>query len=111
MFVGTFAHAMLAMREVQFAGGGKEDRSRARDRRGLPPGHRLSIVVLVSYVDHIGQSLRVAALIELVGKDTRALVDRSYPDKGTPVAIRAGGRAWPPSRASSSTSITSGSSS
>ena len=33
------------------------------------------------YVHHIGQALRVSALIELVGKDTRALLDRMYPDK------------------------------
>ena len=31
------------------------------------------------YVQHIGQSLRVSALIELVGKDTRALIDEVYP--------------------------------
>jgi uncharacterized membrane protein len=39
-----------------------------------------SIAVLVVYVQHIGQALRVSALIELVGKDTRALLDRVYPD-------------------------------
>jgi uncharacterized membrane protein len=38
----------------------------------------VSIAVLVIYVHHIGRSLRVSALIELVGKDTRALIDRSY---------------------------------
>ena len=32
----------------------------------------VSIAVLVIYVHHIGRSLRVSALIELVGKDTRA---------------------------------------
>ena len=42
----------------------------------------VSIAVLVMYVHHIGQSLRVSALIELVGKDTRKLLDRKYPDKG-----------------------------
>ena len=35
------------------------------------------------YVHHIGRSLRVSALIELVGKDTRALVDKIY-SQGTP---------------------------
>jgi uncharacterized membrane protein len=42
----------------------------------------LSIAVLVIYVHHIGRSLRVSALIELVGKDTRTLLDRVYADKG-----------------------------
>jgi uncharacterized membrane protein len=31
-------------------------------------------------VHHIGQSLRVSSLIELVGKDTRKLLDHLYPD-------------------------------
>ena len=39
-----------------------------------------SIAVLVIYVHHIGRSLRVSALIELVGDDTRQLIDRRYPD-------------------------------
>jgi uncharacterized membrane protein len=43
----------------------------------------ISIVLLVVYVHHIGQSLRVASLIELVGDDTRKLVDEIYPDRRT----------------------------
>src|SRR5688572_3590426 len=52
IFVGTFAHAMLALREVQTEG------------RGVVPGVAVvvafvlviaSIMVLVWYVDHIGQ--------------------------------------------------------
>ena len=40
----------------------------------------VSVVVLVLYIHHIGQSLRVSALIELVGSDTRALLDTEYPE-------------------------------
>jgi uncharacterized membrane protein len=40
-----------------------------------------SISVLVVYVQHLGQALRVSALIELVGDDTRGLIDRIYPEK------------------------------
>jgi uncharacterized membrane protein len=36
----------------------------------------------VVYVHHIGRSLRVSALIELVGSDTRSLLDDVYPDDG-----------------------------
>ena len=43
----------------------------------------VSIVVLVMYVHHIGQSLRVSALIELVGSDTREAARQRYPDKGS----------------------------
>jgi uncharacterized membrane protein len=38
----------------------------------------VSIVVLILYINHIGQSLRVAALIETVGKEIRTLVDELY---------------------------------
>lgn len=81
LFVATFVHAILAIREVTLTGNGE----------GNVPGVAvitafvlvvLSIAVLVMYVHHIGQSLRVSALIELVGRDTRALIDRTYPDKG-----------------------------
>jgi uncharacterized membrane protein len=77
LFVGTFAHAMVAMREVQFGGDGQV------------PGIAIavayllvltSIAMLVLYVDHIGRSLRVSALIELVGEETRRLLDEQYPD-------------------------------
>ena len=39
------------------------------------------------YVHHIGQSLRVSALIDLVGHETRRLVDRQYPEVGPPIPI------------------------
>ncbi len=75
VFVGTFAHAMLALREVRTEG------------EGVVPGLAvvvafalviISIMVLVWYVNHIGRKLRVSALIELVGDDTRKLLDRFY---------------------------------
>ena len=77
IFVGTFAHAMLALREVQTEGD------------GVVPGLAVvvafvlvvvSIMVLVWYVDHIGRALRVSALIELVGEDTRKLIDKLHED-------------------------------
>ena len=80
LFVATFVHAILAIREVTLTGDGE----------GNVPGVAViaafvlvlvSIAVLVMYVHHIGQALRVSALIELVGKDTRALIERIYPDK------------------------------
>jgi uncharacterized membrane protein len=85
LFVATFVHAILALREVTNNG----------DGTGHVPGVALltsfllvlaSIAVLVMYVHHIGQALRVSALIELVGKDTRGLIDRVYPDKGSPLS-------------------------
>ena len=76
LFVATFAHAMLALREVSF------------DDEGQVPGVAifmgyllvlLSIAMLVIYVNHIGRSLRVSSLIELVGDDVRRLIDEWYP--------------------------------
>src|ERR1044071_7880514 len=81
LFVATFVHSILALREVTING----------DGTGHVPGVAVltafllvlvSIAVLVVYVHHIGQALRVSALIELVGKETRSLLDRKYPDKG-----------------------------
>ena len=78
LFVATFVHAVLTIREVVDRG----------DGTGQVPGIAVatsyllvlaSIAVLVIYVHHIGQSLRVSALIELVGDDTRKLVDRRIP--------------------------------
>jgi uncharacterized membrane protein len=86
LFVATFVHAVLTIREVVDRG----------DGTGQVPGVALatsyllvlaSIAALVIYVHHIGQSLRVSALIELVGHDTRKLVDRRYPDAGSPPPV------------------------
>jgi uncharacterized membrane protein len=79
LFVATFVHAMLSLPEVQFGSPGRV------------PGLAIvvsyvlvvvCIVVLVLYVHHIGRALRVSNLIELVGRDVRKLLDRSYPDHG-----------------------------
>jgi uncharacterized membrane protein len=81
LFVATFVHAVLTLREVTDNG----------DGTGHVPGLAVlaafllvlaSIAVLVIYVQHLGQALRVSALIELVGKETRGVVDRVYEDKG-----------------------------
>jgi uncharacterized membrane protein len=84
IFVATFAHAMLAMRDVRVGGG---------SGGGTVPGLAvavafllvlISIAVLVLYVHHIGRSLRVSALIELVGDDTRKQLDAFYPQPVDP---------------------------
>jgi uncharacterized membrane protein len=86
IFVGTFAFAMLAMRQVLIGSSGP----------GRVPGLTVvvafvlvvvSIAVLVLYVHHIGRSLRVSALIELVGEDTRRLLDAQYPGPEEPRAV------------------------
>lgn len=75
LFVATFVHTLLAIREVD-------------PGEGQVPGAAIavtfvlalvSIAVLVVYIHHIGQALRVSALVEIAGTNTRKLVDRMYP--------------------------------
>jgi uncharacterized membrane protein len=76
LFVATFAHSMLAMREVHF-----DDPVRVPGL-AIVVAYSLvvvSIVVLVLYVDHIGRALRVSSLLELVGQRTRELMDEEHP--------------------------------
>jgi uncharacterized membrane protein len=99
LFVATFVFAILALREVTNRG----------DGTGRVPGIAVvtafilvlvSIAVLVLYVQHIGQSLRVSSLIELVGKDTRKLIDNKYPDEGPALEPEPGSAAVVKSRKS-----------
>ena len=92
LFVATFVHSILALREVSNKG----------DGTGEVPGIAVvtafllvlvSIAVLVVYVHHIGQALRVSALIELVGDETRKLLDRVYSDQGPDIEEDADGPA------------------
>ena len=89
LFVATFVHAVLTIREVVDRGDG----TGRVPTIAVATAYLLvlaSIAVLVIYVHHIGQSLRVSALIELVGHDTRKLVDRRFPDAGPPPPARTG---------------------
>jgi uncharacterized membrane protein len=79
IFVGTFAHAMLALSQVSTAPGDE-----------FVPGVAilvafalviLSIMVLVLYANHIGRKLRAASLIEAVGSQLRAKLDELYPEE------------------------------
>jgi uncharacterized membrane protein len=79
VFVGTFAHAMLALSQVSTAEGAE-----------FVPGVAIvvafvlvivSIMVLVLYVNHIGRKLRAASLIEAVGDRVREKLDELYPER------------------------------
>lgn len=85
LFVATFVHTLLAIREVDL--GSDKD-------AGHVPGVAVvatfilalaSIAVLVMYIHHVGQALRVSALVELAGHQTRQMVSRVYADKGDPL--------------------------
>jgi uncharacterized membrane protein len=79
VFVGAFAHSILALREVH-----------SFTQQGYVPSLTIavsfvlmfaSVVVLVGYVHHIGNSLKVDSIIKSVGEETRDLFARLYPDR------------------------------
>lgn len=83
LFVATFVHTLLTIREVEPGAAGEP---------GQVPGVAViatfvlalaSIAVLVMYVHHVGQALRVSALVELAGEQTRRLLDKVYPADGS----------------------------
>ncbi|HEX3300501.1 MAG TPA: DUF2254 domain-containing protein [Actinomycetota bacterium] len=93
VFVGAFAHAMFAMREVRSFG-----------QQGFVPGVTIcvsyllvfaSVVVLVAYVHHIANALKIDSIIEAVGEETRSTFDRllepaTDPTQSDPNEISAG---------------------
>jgi uncharacterized membrane protein len=85
LFAATFLFCMVAVSQVDDQG---------------KPGHQVpsvtvslayllllgSLVALVAYVHHAGQSLRVAGLIDLVGDNLQEELDRSFPvERALPV--------------------------
>jgi uncharacterized membrane protein len=80
VFVGAFAHSMLALREVRSFS----------QQQGYVPSLTIavsfflilvSVVVLVGYVHHIGNSLKVDSIIRAVGDETRELFERLFPER------------------------------
>ena len=78
LFIGTFAYSMTVLREVngQSSGGGPLPGLAIVVNYGLILS---AIVVLVLYVNHTAQSIRVGGLIGRVADATRDEVDRLYP--------------------------------
>jgi len=97
VFVGAFAHAMFAMREVHSFG-----------QEGSVPGVTIvvsyllvfvSVVVLVAYVHHIANSLKVDSIIQSVGAETRSVLDKLYRPRSPSEAAVSGSSAITASRA------------
>jgi uncharacterized membrane protein len=75
VFLGTFAYAMIAMRAID-------------DQHNRVPGLTMlgayllglaCLVGLLVYIHQVSQSLRVAGIIDLVGDETRAQLERRFP--------------------------------
>jgi uncharacterized membrane protein len=79
LFIGTWAYTMTVLREVKVSSSGSG---------GQLPGLAVvvdyglilsAITILVLFVHHTGQSIRVGGLIGLVGDETRKETERLYP--------------------------------
>ena len=83
LFIGTFAYSMTVLREVngKSSGGGPLPGLAVVVDYGLILS---STVVLVLYVHHTAQSIRVGGLIGWVADETRDEVDRLYPASPKP---------------------------
>ncbi|MEJ7602735.1 MAG: DUF2254 domain-containing protein [Kofleriaceae bacterium] len=80
-FVAAFAHSMIAM---SFVSASTDDKAASVPGLAILVAFVLvivSIMVLVHYVDHIGRSLRVAALIDSVSDELAEAVARQFPAK------------------------------
>jgi uncharacterized membrane protein len=78
LFIGTFAYSMTVLREVNgnSSGGGSVPGLAVAVDYGLILA---AVVVLVLYVNHTAQSLRVGGLLGRVADATREEIDRLYP--------------------------------
>jgi uncharacterized membrane protein len=76
LFIGTFAYSMTVLREVNGQSSGPLPGLAIVVNYGLILS---AIVVLVLYVNHTAQSIRVGGLIGWVADATRDEVDRLYP--------------------------------
>ena len=86
IFVATFVHALLVLREV-----------RSGDVPFVPSIAVwwafilliASVGAFIYYIDHMAQSMRIETVIGRVGDETQAAIDRCYPDPvGTEPEIR-----------------------
>src|SRR4051812_6383324 len=75
LFIGTFAYSMTVLRKISSTGGALPGLAIVVDYALILS----SIVVLVLYVHHTAQSIRVGGLIGWVADATRDEIDRLYP--------------------------------
>jgi uncharacterized membrane protein len=76
LFIGTFAYTITVLREVSTSGGEPLPGLAVMVDYGLILS---AVVVLVLYVNHTAQSIRVGGLIGWVADSTRDEVERLYP--------------------------------
>jgi uncharacterized membrane protein len=74
LFISTFAYALLALRNV------KADSVPSFSVWLGFMMAMISVVAFVHYMDHMAKSIRTSSVISGIGDETRATIERSYPD-------------------------------
>ncbi len=79
VFVATFVYALVVLRAVR--GTAQVDSFVPQVAVTAAFGFVLaSVVVFLGYIHHIAQSIRVATIIDTIGADTRAQLERQHPE-------------------------------
>ena len=86
VFVATFVYALVVLRAVR--GTAQVDAFVPQVAMTVAFAFVLaSVVVFLVYINHIAQSIRAATIIDRIGTETRALLERRHPADGEPVAV------------------------
>ena len=83
VFVATFVYGLVVLRAVR----GTAQADPAVPQIGVTVSFVLvlaSVFVFLAYINHIAQSIRAAAILALIAKDTRALLDDRFPADALP---------------------------
>jgi len=90
LFISTFAYALLALRNIE-----EGEVASFSVWLGFVMA-MASVGAFVHYIDHMAQSIRVSTIIQSIGDETRAAIERLFPDaddgsENTPAPLDAGG--------------------
>ena len=78
VFIATFVYALVVLRSVR--GTAEVDPFVPQLAVTVAFGFVLaSVLVFISYIHHIAQSIRVATIVTKIGNDTRRLIERQHP--------------------------------
>jgi uncharacterized membrane protein len=90
LFVATLVFSLIVLPQVYGHGPGKGPELPGLSILTAEIMMLASVVALILYAHHAGQSMRVGGVIDLVGDETREMVKEIYPDPGAPLPDVAG---------------------
>jgi len=80
VFVGTFVYALLGLRLVRVATEDRESFVPALSAWLTVPLALISVGAFIAYLQHVAQSIRAIVVIRRIAEDTRAALERLYPE-------------------------------